>query len=282
MTLLVRTLTIAALAAVLVQPAGAAPSAPSARVTYGKPTVSWAIPPGSTADTIQFVRSLPAEPNAFWRNADEQSPLRPRQMSWTAGDRLAPGTWYVHVSAVAPGPPDAEDVIEWSPVTRFMVAPTPGIVPGKGVDYATLDMRTGDVRAALGPPPSLDGARGSRLRVLRRCAARPLRRRPRYSLRGAVRPVQGRGHEHPRRLEGSRTAGGGQGSALPELENAVALRVQTNAPSILLPRLARQGRRNDVFRDQVRAHLEREARPGRLREVRPVLRPPPLAESRGL
>jgi hypothetical protein len=97
------------------------------------------------ADTIQFDRSLPAEPNAFWRNADEQSPLRPCQMSWTAGDRFAPGTWYVHVSAVSPGPPDAEDVIEWSPVTRFTVPPTPGIVPGKGVDYATLGMRTGAV-----------------------------------------------------------------------------------------------------------------------------------------
>jgi hypothetical protein len=181
MKLLVRTLTIAALAAVLVLPAGAAPSAPSARVTYGKPTVSWTIPPGSTADTIQFVRSLPAEPNAFWRNADEQSPLRPRQMSWTAGDRFAPGTWYVHVSAVTPAPPcppDADacsdDVIEWSPVTRFTVPPTPGIVPGKGVDYAMLGMRTGDVRAALGPPPSLDGTRaapvyeyyGGALRVL--------------------------------------------------------------------------------------------------------------------
>jgi hypothetical protein len=126
------------------------------------------------ADTIQFDRSLPAEPNAFWRNADEQSPLRPRQMSWTGGDRFAPGTWYVHVSAVSPGPPDAEDVIEWSPVTRFTVPRTPGIVPGKGVDYATLGMRTGDVRAGLGPPPSLDGTRaapvyeycGGALRVL--------------------------------------------------------------------------------------------------------------------
>jgi hypothetical protein len=206
MTLLPRTLTIAALAAVLVLPAGAAPSAPSARVTYGKPTVSWTIPPGSTADTIQFARSLPAELNAFWRNASRARPAS----------------------------------------------------------------RSGR------------HARGSCLRVLRRRAARPLRRRPRYSLRGAVRPVQGRGHEHPCRLEGSRTASGGQGRALPDLENAVALRVQANAPSILLPRLARQGRRDDVFRDQVRTHLEREARPGRLREVRPVLRPSPVAESRRL
>ncbi|HET8872237.1 MAG TPA: hypothetical protein VFM83_00995 [Gaiellaceae bacterium] len=167
-------ITTLAVALLLAVPAAAAPSAPNARVTYGKPTVSWTIPPGSTADTIQFVRSLPAEPNAFWRNADEQSPLRPRQMSWTAGDGFAPGAWYVHVSAVSPGPPDADDVIEWSPVTRFTVPPTPGIVPGKGVDYATLGMRAGDVRAALGPPPSLDGTRaapvyeyfGGALRVL--------------------------------------------------------------------------------------------------------------------
>jgi hypothetical protein len=157
MTLLVRTLTIAVLAAVVVLPAAAAPSAPSTRVSYGKPTVSWTIPPGSTADYIQFARSLPAEPNAFWRNADEQSPLPPRQLSWTAGDRFAPGTWYVHVSAVTPGPPEAADVLEWSPVARFTVSPTPGIVPGKGVDWATLGMKTGDVRAALGLPPSQDG-----------------------------------------------------------------------------------------------------------------------------
>jgi hypothetical protein len=82
-------------------------------------------------------------------------------MSWAAGDRFAPGTWYGHVSAVSPGPPDAEDVIEWSPVTRLTVPPTPGIVPGKGVDHATLGMRTGDVRAGLGPPPGLDGAKGA-------------------------------------------------------------------------------------------------------------------------
>jgi hypothetical protein len=174
MTLLVRTLTIAVLAAVVVLPAAAAPSAPNARVSYGKPTISWTIPPGSTADYIQFARALPAEPNAFWRNADEQSPLRQRQLSWTAGDRFAPGTWYVHVSAVTPGPPEAEDVLEWSPVTRFTVPPTPGIVPGKGVDWATLGLKTGDVRAALGLPPSQDGTRaapvyeyyGGALRVL--------------------------------------------------------------------------------------------------------------------
>jgi hypothetical protein len=56
------------LAAILALPAAAAPSAPSARMSYGKPTVSWTIPPGSNADYIQFARSLPAEPNAFWRN----------------------------------------------------------------------------------------------------------------------------------------------------------------------------------------------------------------------
>jgi hypothetical protein len=63
---------------------------------------------------------------------------------------------------------------EWSPVTRFVVPPTPGIVPGKGVDYVRLGMRAGDVRNALGPPPSLDGTRaapvyeyyGSALRIL--------------------------------------------------------------------------------------------------------------------
>jgi hypothetical protein len=74
--------------------------------------------------------------------------------SWTANDRLTRGTWYVHISAVMPGPPEAGEVLEWSPVTRFTVPPTLGIVPGKGVDWATLGMKTGDVRAALGLPPS--------------------------------------------------------------------------------------------------------------------------------
>lgn len=174
MTLFARPLTIAVLAAVAALPAAAAPSAPNARVNYGKPTVSWVIAPGSTADYIQFTRSLPPEPNAFWRNADEQSPLRPRQTTWTAGDRFAPGTWYVHVSSVSPGPPDAGDVTEWSPAARFTVPPTPGIVPGKGVDWATLGMKTGDVRPALGLPPSQDGTRtapvyeyyGGALRIL--------------------------------------------------------------------------------------------------------------------
>ena len=174
MKLLARTLTFILLAAVAALPAAAAPSAPNARVSYGKPTVSWTIPPGSTADYIQFTRSLPPEPNAFWRNADEQSPLRPRQASWAAGDRFAPGTWYVHVSSVSPAPPDGDDALEWSPATRFTVPATPGIVPGKGVDFATLGMKAGDVRTALGLPPSQDGTRaapvyeyyGGALRVL--------------------------------------------------------------------------------------------------------------------
>ena len=150
-------------------------------MTYGKPAVSWTLTPGSTADTIQFTRSLPASPNAFWRNADEQSPLDPRQMSWTAGERFAAGTWYVHVASVTPAPPcppDADecpdDAIEWSPVTRFVIPRTPGILAGKGVDYARLGMKTADVRSALGLPRSLDGTRsapvyeyyGSALRVL--------------------------------------------------------------------------------------------------------------------
>jgi hypothetical protein len=161
MRLLARTLTLCLLAAVVAMPAAAAPpSAPSARVTYGKPTITWTITPGSTADLIQFTRSLPEPPNAFWRNADEQSPLRPRQQSWTAGERFLPGTWYVHVSAVSPTP-GVEDAPEWSPVTRFVVPATPGIVPGKGVDYATLGMTTNDVRNALGPPPSIDGTRSA-------------------------------------------------------------------------------------------------------------------------
>jgi hypothetical protein len=165
MTLLVRTLTIAALAAVVALPAAAAPpSVANPRVTYGKPTISWTIPAGSTADMIQFARSLPANPNAFWPDANEELPLKPRQTSWQAGDRFAPGTWYVHVASVTPAPPcppDADacpdDVTEWSPAIRFTVPPTPGIVPGKGIDFATLGMKTEDVRAALGPPPSLDG-----------------------------------------------------------------------------------------------------------------------------
>jgi hypothetical protein len=133
-------------------------------VKYGKPTILWTIPPGSTADMIQFARSLPASPNAFWPDANEESPMMPRQSSWTAGDRFAPGRWYVHVASVAPAPPcppDAgacpDDVTEWSPAIRFTVPSTPGIVPGKGIDFATLGMKTEDVRAALGPPPSLDG-----------------------------------------------------------------------------------------------------------------------------
>jgi hypothetical protein len=165
MTLLGRTLTIAALAAVVALPAAAAPpSVANPRVTYGKPTISWTIPAGSTADMIQFARSLPANPNAFWPDANEELPLKPRQTSWQAGDRFAPGTWYVHVASVPPAPPcppDADacpdDVTEWSPAIRFTVPPTPGIVPGKGIDFATLGMKTEDVRAALGPPPSLDG-----------------------------------------------------------------------------------------------------------------------------
>jgi hypothetical protein len=161
MTLLARTLTLSLLAAVVALPAAAAPpSAPSARVTYGKPTITWTIAPGSTADLIQFTRSLPQPPYAFWRNADEQSPLRPRQQSWTAADRFLPGAWYVHVSTVSPTP-GVEDAPEWSPVTRFVVPATPGIVPGKGLDYATLGMSTSDVRTALGPPPSLDGTRAA-------------------------------------------------------------------------------------------------------------------------
>jgi hypothetical protein len=61
-----------------------------ARVTYGKPAVAWTLTPGSTADLIQFTRSLPANPNAFWPRADEQSPLSPKQTSWRAGERFAP------------------------------------------------------------------------------------------------------------------------------------------------------------------------------------------------
>lgn len=182
MKLLIRTLTISALAAVAAIPAAAAPpSSPDVRVTYGKPAVSWTLTPGSTADMIQFARSLPANPNAFWRDADEQSPLSGRQASWRAGERFAPGTWYVHVASVTPAPPcppDADecpdDATEWSPVTRFVVPPTPGILAGKGVDFAKLGMTTADVRSALGPPPSLDGTRaapvyeyfGGALRVL--------------------------------------------------------------------------------------------------------------------
>jgi hypothetical protein len=182
MKLLVRTLTIAALAAVVAVPASAAPPAVSGtRVTFAKPVVSWTLTPGSTADMIQFARRLPASPNTFWRDADEQSPLNPRQTSWTAGDRFAPGTWYAHVSAVtpaAPCPPDADecpdDATEWSPAIRFEVPPTPGIVAGKGVDFAKLGMKRDEVRQALGPPPSLDGTRaapvyeyyGGALRVL--------------------------------------------------------------------------------------------------------------------
>jgi hypothetical protein len=163
MRLLVRTLTISVLAAVVALPAAAAPpSVANARVKYGKPMISWTITPGSTADMIQFARSLPANPNAFWPDANEESPLKPRQTSWQ-GDRFAPGTWYVHVASVTspPCPPDADacpdDVTEWSPAIRFTVPPAPRIVPGKGVDFATLGMKTEDVRAALGPPPSLDG-----------------------------------------------------------------------------------------------------------------------------
>jgi hypothetical protein len=46
MTLLVRTLTIAVLAAVVALPAAAAPpSVANARVKYGKPMISWTIRP---------------------------------------------------------------------------------------------------------------------------------------------------------------------------------------------------------------------------------------------
>jgi hypothetical protein len=169
MTLLVRTLAVTVLVALAAMPAAAAPpSIATARVTYGKPAVSWTVPPGSRADLIQFARSLPASPNTFWRDADEQSTLNPRQTAWTAGDRFAPGTWYVHVASVTPAPPcppDADecpdDVTEWSPVARFTVPPTPGIVAGKGVDYARLGMNTNQVRGVLGPPPSLDGLPGA-------------------------------------------------------------------------------------------------------------------------
>ena len=210
MKLLVRTLTISALAAIAAIPAAAAPpSTPIVRVKYGEPAVSWTLVPGSTADTIQFTRSVPANPNTFWRNADEQSPLNPRQTSWTAGDRFAPGAWYVHVASVTPAPPCPpeadecpDDAIEWSPATRFVVPSTPGIVAGKGVDFARLGMKTDEVRSILGQPPSLDGTRVcSGLRVLRRLAARPLRARPRNPLRAAQRPLQGRRHDRRRRLE---------------------------------------------------------------------------------
>ncbi len=165
MTLLVRTLPISVLVAVFALPGGAAPpTIANAGVTYGKPAISWTIPAGSRADMIQFARSLPANPNVFWPDADEESPLKPRQSSWKAGNRFAAGTWYFHIASVTPAPPcppDADacpdDVTEWSPATRFAVPPTPGIVPGKGVDYATLGMKTEDARTALGPPPSLDG-----------------------------------------------------------------------------------------------------------------------------
>jgi hypothetical protein len=183
MTLLIRLLAVSALVALAAAlPAAAAPpSAPVVRVTYGMPAVSWTLVPGSTADTIQFTRSLPASPNTFRRNADEQSPLSGRQSSWRAGERFAPGTWYVHVASLTPAPPcppDADecpdDATEWSPTTRFVIPPSPGIVAGKGVDFARLGMRTADVRSALGPPPSLDGTRsapvyeyfGGALRVL--------------------------------------------------------------------------------------------------------------------
>jgi hypothetical protein len=166
---LTRLLTIAVLAAVLVLPAKAAPpSNPVVRVTYGKPAVSWSVPRGSTSDYIQFVRSLPANPNAFWPNADEQSPLQGRQTSWKAGDRFAPGTWYIHLASVTPAPPcppDADEcpgeLTEWSAVTTFTVPRTPGIVPGTGVDYVRLGIGTNAVRAALGLPPSLDGTRAA-------------------------------------------------------------------------------------------------------------------------
>jgi hypothetical protein len=47
MTLLARPLTLCLLAAVVALPAAAAPpSAPAARVTYGKPTISWTLTPG--------------------------------------------------------------------------------------------------------------------------------------------------------------------------------------------------------------------------------------------
>jgi hypothetical protein len=182
MKLLVRTLIVFALAAIAAAPAAAVPpTGLSARVTYGKPAVSWTIPPASRADLIQFARSLPASPNAFWPGADEQSPLDPRQTSWKAGERFAPGTWYVHVASVTPAPPcppDADecpdDATEWSPALRFTVPRAPGILAGKGVDFARLGMTTAEVRSALGQPPSLDGARaapvyeyfGSALRVL--------------------------------------------------------------------------------------------------------------------
>ena len=167
MKLLVRTLTISALAAIAAIPAAAAPpSTPIVRVKYGEPAVSWTLVPGSTADTIQFTRSVPANPNTFWRDADEQSPLNPRQTSWTAGDRFAPGAWYVHVASVPPAPPcppEADEcpdnATEWSPATRFVVPSTPGIVAGKGVDFARLGMKTDEVRSILGQPPSLDGTR---------------------------------------------------------------------------------------------------------------------------
>jgi hypothetical protein len=169
MRLLVRMLTISALAAVAALPAAAAaPSSLVARVTYGKPAISWRLSPGSTSDLIQFARSLPANPNAFWPNAGEPSPLKERQASWKAGDRFEPGTWYVHVASVTPAPPcppDADqcpdDATEWSPVTRFTVPRAPGIVPGSGVDYVKLGMGTTAVRAALGLPPSLDGTRAA-------------------------------------------------------------------------------------------------------------------------
>ena len=182
MKLLVRTLTISALAAIAAIPAAAAPpSTPIVRVKYGEPAVSWTLVPGSTADMIQFTRSVPANPNTFWRDADEQSSLNPRQTSWTAGDRFAPGAWYVHVASVTPAPPCPpeadecpDDATEWSPATRFVVPSTPGIVAGKGVDFARLGMKTDEVRSILGQPPSLDGTRaapvyeyyGGSLRVL--------------------------------------------------------------------------------------------------------------------
>jgi hypothetical protein len=233
---------------------------------------------------IQFARSLPANPNAFWPDANEESPLKPRQTSWQASDRFAPGTWYVHVASVTPAPPcppDADacpdDVTEWSPAIRFTVPPTPGIVPGKGIDFATLGMKTDDVRAALGPPPSLEGTPrapvyeyyGGALRILfaRGRVTRFEVISGRYKVEGTTVRVGS---------NGAALRAGVKGRALSDVANAVAVPLEAHAPPLLLPRVASEGRGDDLLRDQGRPHLEREARPSHLRQVRPLLRAHPL------
>src|SRR4051794_696582 len=102
----------------------AAPRLVSVDAVDGHPSATWTLAPATQPVLIEVARSpdLGAD-GMFTGSWAEYGVLQPGQTSWTFGDAVAPGTYYVQLSSWQPGCPGCAR--EWSNVLALTVSGTP-------------------------------------------------------------------------------------------------------------------------------------------------------------